>query len=277
MLSRMSPAASPTVRAFDAVAPDYDRATDGRLFRLQRQQAQRLLRRWLPARGRVLEIGCGTGADAAFLAGLGLEVIACDPSPEMRRLTERRAMAAGVVERVRVLDCGVEMLPSLLDAIDATGVDAIVSNFGALNCVASLDPLGRLVSCRLRPGGSVVLGLLNDRCLWERAYFTLTGRRALAGRRHDGPVPVGGIDVPTWYHPLDTVGKALGSRMTLTHVRGLGVLVPPPYLEPRWRQVPAPVAAAVTAADRVASWLPGLRTAGDHVLARWEKRRYGDG
>lgn len=187
MLSRMSPAASPTVRAFDAVAPDYDRATDGRLFRLQRQQAQRLLRRWLPARGRVLEIGCGTGADAAFLAGLGLEVIACDPSPEMRRLTERRAMAAGVVERVRVLDCGVEMLPSLLDAIDATGVDAIISNFGALNCVASLDPLGRLVSCRLRPGGSVVLGLLNDRCLWERAGTS----RSPAGERWPAAATMG--------------------------------------------------------------------------------------
>lgn len=277
MPSRATHAASATVRAFDAAAPGYDRATGGALFRLQRQQAQRLLRRWLPARGRVLEIGCGTGVDAAFLAGLGLEVIACDPSPEMRRLTERRAMAAGVVDRMRVLDCGVEMLPALLDAVDAAGVDAIVSNFGALNCVGSLVPLGRLVASRLRPGGCVVLGLLNDRCWWERAYFTLTGRRALAGRRTDGLVPVSGIDVPTWYHGLDAVDVVLGDDVTRTHVRGLGVLVPPPYLEPRWQQVPAPIGAAIAAADRLASRLPGLRTAGDHVLARWEKRRYGRG
>lgn len=272
-----SRAATATVRAFDAAAPDYDRATDGALFRLQRRLAHRLLLRWLPARARVLEIGCGTGVDAVFLASHGREVIACDPSPEMQRLAERRAHAAGLSDRVRVLDCGLETLPSLLDAVDIAGVDAIVSNFGALNCVESLAPLTRLVSCRLRPGGAVVLGLLNDRCLWERAYFTITGRRALAARRHNGPVPVSGIDVPTWYHGLDAVGAALGPGVTRTHVRGLGVLVPPPYLEPRWQQVPSPIGALVAAADRVASRLPGLRVAGDHVLARWEKRRYDRG
>lgn len=272
-----SSATSATVRAFDAAAPDYDRVTDGALFRLQRAQAHRLLLQWLPARARVLEIGCGTGVDAVFLARHGREAIACDPSPEMRRLAERRVHAAGLVDRVRVLDCGLETLPSLLEAAGVSGVDAVVSNFGALNCVQSLAPLARIAASHLRPGGAVVLGLLNERCWWERLYFTVTGRAALAGRRRDGLVPVGGIAVPTWYHALGDVGRTLGPDLTPTHVRGLGVLVPPPYLEPRWQQLPAPVGAAVAAADRLASRLPGLRTAGDHVIARWEKRRYGRG
>lgn len=265
------------VRAFDAAAPDYDRATGGRLFHLQRAEAHRLLRLWLPARARVLEVGCGTGVDAVFLARHGHEVVACDPSSEMRRLTERRAREAGVVDRLRVLDCPLELLPGLVETLGPPRFDAVLSNFGALNCVASLDALGALAARHLRPGGTVVLGVLGAACLWERLYFTLTGRRALAGRRRDGLVPVGGVEVPTWYHSLDTLGRALGADLVLSDVRGLAVLVPPPHLEPHWRRVPRVVESVVAAADRGVAWLPGLRTRGDHVMARWEKRRYGRG
>jgi hypothetical protein len=42
-----------------------------------------------------------------------------------------------------ILSCGLQDLPQFLDALDhAEGFDAIVSNFGALNCAPSLDALG---------------------------------------------------------------------------------------------------------------------------------------
>jgi SAM-dependent methyltransferase len=43
----------------------------------------RLLQAHLPPRGRVLEIGCGTGRDAAFLAAHGFRVVATDASAAM--------------------------------------------------------------------------------------------------------------------------------------------------------------------------------------------------
>jgi SAM-dependent methyltransferase len=43
----------------------------------------RLLLRYLPEDGRVLEIGCGSGRDAAFLAGKGFDVTATDASSTM--------------------------------------------------------------------------------------------------------------------------------------------------------------------------------------------------
>jgi SOS-response transcriptional repressor LexA/SAM-dependent methyltransferase len=55
----------------------------------ERYQAQNLaplhaiLRRWLNAGMRVLEIGCGSGRDAQYLASLGCRVIATDASDEM--------------------------------------------------------------------------------------------------------------------------------------------------------------------------------------------------
>ena len=42
-----------------------------------------LLRRWIPLGSQVLEIGCGSGRDARFLADLGCRVTATDASDEL--------------------------------------------------------------------------------------------------------------------------------------------------------------------------------------------------
>jgi SAM-dependent methyltransferase len=43
----------------------------------------RVLRRWLPPCGRILEIGCGCGREAVFMASLDCEVVATDASDRM--------------------------------------------------------------------------------------------------------------------------------------------------------------------------------------------------
>lgn len=269
-----APAAA--VRAFDRLAPVYDRLAEGDLFRGQRTRTHAALTRWLPPRSRVLEIGCGTGIDTAFLAAAGMDVVACDPSAEMQRLTFRRARLAGVADRVRVLGCGLESLPAFLDALEPDGFDAVVSNFGALNCVPCLDGLGAIAARHLRPGGSLLLCVMGRRCLWEIAYLTATGRRPAARRRRQpvAMVAVAGVDVPTYYHGLDDLDRALGDDVTLAQVRGIGVALPPPYLEPRWRRVPRPLRALAGGVDRLVTTWPVLNRCGDHVLARWVKRRY---
>ena len=67
----------------------------------------------------------------------------------------------------------------------------------------------------------------------------------MAARRrgaHVTVVPVAGIDVPTFYHRIGDIGASLGDDFSLDAVIGIGVMVPPPYLEPRWQQVPPVVA-----------------------------------
>jgi ubiquinone/menaquinone biosynthesis C-methylase UbiE len=51
----------------------------------------------LPARARVLDLGCGTGADATFLATQDYEVHGLDFSAEALRLADERARQSGVV------------------------------------------------------------------------------------------------------------------------------------------------------------------------------------
>jgi ubiquinone/menaquinone biosynthesis C-methylase UbiE len=262
--------------AFDRLAPTYDALASGEAFRLQRRQTHDLLSRWIRPGFRVLEIGCGTGVDTEFLARLGARVVACDPSDEMLSRTKRRLAVAGLGDRAGILSCGLQDLPQFLDALDhAEGFDAIVSNFGALNCVASLHPLGAIGCRHLRAGGAIAIGLIGRTCLWETLYFTARRDPARARRRHvtNAAVPVAGIDVPTFYHRTRDLAASLGEGFTCEAVIGVGVMVPPPYLEPRWQQVPPTLRRAAAGIDRVTGSWPLVNQLGDHTLTRWLKRR----
>ena len=262
--------------AFDRLAPAYDALVSGDTFRHQRAQTHAAFGSWIRPGFRILEIGCGTGLDTLFLAGLGTRVVACDPSEEMLALTRRRLAGAGLGDRVGLLSCGLQELPQFLDALDRSeGFDAIVSNFGALNCVPSLDALGVLGRRHLRPGGAVVVGLIGRSCLWETLYFTLRGERAKAARRRaaHASLPVAGVEVPTYFHQQRDVTAMLGHGFRLAGTIGIGVLVPPPYLEPRWQQVPRAIRQAVAGVDRITAGWPLLNQLGDHTLMCWEKSR----
>jgi len=58
-----------------------------------------------------LEIGCGTGANAVWLAGRGFRVTAVDISPNAVRMAERKARAAGVQVAVLAADFMAETIP----------------------------------------------------------------------------------------------------------------------------------------------------------------------
>lgn len=271
--SRRAPAA--TV-AFDRLAPAYDMLVSGDSFRHQRRQTHAAFRRWLRPGLRVLEIGCGTGVDTAFLAGMGVRVVACDPSEEMLSRTKRRLDKVGVGDRVGILPCGLQDLPTFLDALDhAEGFDAVVSNFGALNCVPSLEALGAIGRRHLHPGGTMILVLIGRSCLWETLYFVARGEAAKAARRRqpNSAVPVAGVEVPTFYHRRADVRDSLGAGFSLDGALGLGVAVPPPYLEPRWQRLPAVVRRAAAGFDRATASWPLLNQLGDHSLTRWVKSR----
>jgi ubiquinone/menaquinone biosynthesis C-methylase UbiE len=266
--------------AFDRLAPAYDALVSGDAFQHQRAQTHAAFRRWIKPGFRVLEIGCGTGLDTVFLAGLGARTVACDPADEMLSRARRRIEMTGVGDRVALLSCGLQELPHYLEALDhAEGFDAVVSNFGALNCVRSLDALGVIGRRHLRPGGAIILGLIGRTCLWEALYFTARGERGRAARRRtaDVAVPVAGIDVPTFYHRRRDVRACLGEGFRLDGAVGIGVAVPPPYLEPRWQQVPGLIRRAAIEVDRAAARWPVLNQLGDHTLTRWLKSRVAHG
>lgn len=101
-------------------------------------------------RGRVLEIGAGTGLNFQFYGG-DTEVVALEPGRALREKAMERGRAPGVKARVEVVYGRAEQLP-----FDAESFDAVVATF----VLCSLEDVPRsLAEVRrvLRPGGSLWL------------------------------------------------------------------------------------------------------------------------
>src|SRR5690349_5932366 len=100
--------------AFDSVAADYD-GDRGNNAAIQDMRGE--MWRWLDATfapgSRLLDLGCGTGLDAARLAQRGHRVTATDWSPAMVRRTSDRAHREGLADRVLAINIGAHELQQL--------------------------------------------------------------------------------------------------------------------------------------------------------------------
>src|SRR4051794_32725474 len=129
-----------TQRAFDSVAADYDGPTgNNALIQWMRQRLWETVDATVPQGGRLLDLGCGTGLDAAHFAGEGYRVVATDWSPLMVERTRGRAQAEGLQERLTVRQVGSHQL----DQLDGEQFDGIYSDLGPLNCVPDLGAVAR--------------------------------------------------------------------------------------------------------------------------------------
>src|SRR5687767_11288299 len=116
-------------------------------------------------------------------------------------------------------------------------------------------------------------------CALAVLYLTGTRRSALARRSRSGGrlgVPVGGVDVPTFYRRIADLRHAVGIDNALDRVEGIGVAIPPPYLEPRWKKLPATVRTVLASIDRAIAPWPPFNRIGDHVLLHFLKRSAAD-
>jgi SAM-dependent methyltransferase len=121
----------------------------GRLTRLGDAVAYRV-----PAGGRVLDLGCGTGELALAIAAYGMRVTGCDISREMLQIAVA-ADASGSIDWVE-LEPGWQVLPFHAQALDAVVASSVLEYVD--------DPNAVLRECRrvLRPGG-IVLCTVPDR------------------------------------------------------------------------------------------------------------------
>lgn len=105
--------------------------------------------------GRALEIGCGSGTNAVYLAPQGFDVTAMDLSPVAVRRTRRRALAAGVSLRVLTADVTASAFP-------VAGPFDFFFDRGCYHAVRLADVTGYLDTIErvTRPGsfGLVLLG-----------------------------------------------------------------------------------------------------------------------
>jgi SAM-dependent methyltransferase len=251
--------------AFDYVASTYDEHfTYTAVGRAQRKQVWVQLLAAFPVGSRILELNCGTGEDARFLAKLGRSVFACDASAAMIEVAKRNHRNGGRIANLEYLHLSNEDLGAL-----PTGrpFDGAFSNFSGLNCLGNLQPIARDLASLIKPGGRVLACLWSRVCVAEILWYLLHGQplKAVRRRRSQAVARLGGLTIPVTYHTLGGLRRSFSPWFKLKSRRAIGLFVPPSYAE-RWMSRNEKMLERFEALDRSCAKLPFLRDFGDHIL-----------
>jgi SAM-dependent methyltransferase len=256
----------PAALAFDAVAPKFDsRFGAWASVSAQRRAVRAALLQKFPSGGRILEIGGGTGEDAAFLAERGFDVLLTDPSPTMVKLSTEKLAPFGATAEMAA---GEEM-EDFAERYLAAGrplFDGAFSNFAPLNCVTDLTPVARGLARLLNPGATAMLVLFGTCCPGEIVVEVLRGRPRQALRRwKHGTVSarLARREFDIVYHRRSEIARAFAPWFVLERRIGIGVTVPPSAAEP-WISRQPRLLAAMEKIDRMLA--RPLAMLGDHVM-----------
>jgi len=255
--------------AFDTIAEEYDQIfTYSILGKAQRSLVHMALRGSFRDGQHVLDLNCGTGEDAILMAAKGISVLACDVSKRMIGVAREKLASYNAKLPVTFAVCANEHLDLLKDCGQ---FDGALSNFGGLNCTADLTQVSRGLSDLIRPGGEVFLCMLGHFCAWEVVWHSVHGRWGKAFRRlKTGGVDsrIGGEIVHVHYPSVRQMREAFAPAFRLASWRGIGVAVPPSWMEPIFQDHPSFVD-WLTQIDRWLGVVPGFRGVADHVLLRF--------
>jgi SAM-dependent methyltransferase len=268
----------PASTAFDALAETYDETfTNSRIGRTQRDAVWRELDRVFRPGQEVLEINCGTGADAVYLAARGVQVLACDSSPRMIEVARRRLANPGSALRAPV---DFEVLATEeIGTLQALGsppqFDGALSNFAGLNCVEDLSQVARDLARLLRPGAPAVLCFFGPLCAWEILWYLAHGnpRKAFRRLRSGGDLAslAEGASVRVRYPGVRALARIFAPWFVLKRWKGVGAAVPPTYLEPLAQRFPK-VLRSLEGVDRWLGRCALARGMADHILLEFERK-----
>ena len=256
---------NPGALAYDAIAADYDLQVQGDDW--MRQVLHAHYRRVFRPSHRVLDVGCGTGIDAVALGRAGVRVLGIDFSPAMIARFHAKVATAGLGDLVEARVLRVEALHEL----ENQSFDGLISAFAGLSALDDLSQFAADASRLVRPGGRLLLHLLNRFSLWEwlgdAARFNWPAARQV-GRLRTREFTIGGRAVRhTLYFADEAYRRFFERRFALRGAYGLGALRPPHTL----RRIPRPVVDTLEWLDlRTGGW-PLLEDAGRFFVLDLER------
>lgn len=209
---------SRTAEKYDSFAEDHPNQTR------MRNKVYSHLERFIPSGARILELNCGTGADAVELAKRGYFIHATDIAPGMLERLRDKVSQNNLSERVTFQSCSFTELSSIKNA----PFDAVFSNLGGLNCIPDLSPVIAQLPHVLRPNGLVTWVLMPPVCLWEMAEI-FRGHPRLAFRRfakNGTRAHLEGLYFTVHYFTPKQVLRWFGAEYDCLAIEGLSVLTP---------------------------------------------------
>ena len=229
-------------QAFDPIASGYDAEfTHTPTGQFQRKRVYEILEKLLiqDRPERVLELSCGTGEDALWLAQQHCQVLATDVSGGMVETARQKIAAHHLQEQVECRQLPIEAIAGL----QAEGpFDLVFSNFGGFNCLSlsAIEKISTDIAALIRPGGHLILVVMPRFCWWETLYFLVKGKWHEAWRRRSlGPVTAAlgnGMSIDTWYHSPKQLCRVFKESFQVRQTRPVGFFLPPSYLDPAFKK-----------------------------------------
>jgi ubiquinone/menaquinone biosynthesis C-methylase UbiE len=250
---------------FDAMADTYDSQFTCTAIGMRMRQAvwARLAQRFHPGCS-VLEMNCGTGEDALWLARRGIHVLATDVSSRMLQVAEQKL--AAMTAHARLLRLSWEGLNELNGAT----FDGVLSNFGGLNCVIDLHAAAKALARKIRPGGYAMLCIMGPVVPWEWCWYLAQAKPSAAFRRlRRGGARWSGMAIH--YPTIRETRRAFAADFRMARVSAIGALLPPPYTEQGFGRAPGLIRALDWLERRVEAVWP-LPWIADHYLMELQRR-----
>lgn len=240
--------------AFDVIARDYDASWTATPIGMSQRLAvwERIDSLFQPGQF-VLDLGCGTGADALHFESRGVNVYGVDSSAGMVGLARMHGVSAGFIPIEEVHQIRAQF-------------DGALSNFGALNCVSSLNDVAASLAGKVCAGGYVALCFIGSFCAWETCHYLLRRQFGRAFRRFH-PHRRSSLGVDVYYFSRRRILSAFRKYFRLVGTYGIGLFVPPSYVKGLGDRTVARLAAL----DKYCAHLPLLRRLADHRLYIFER------
>jgi ubiquinone/menaquinone biosynthesis C-methylase UbiE len=257
---------------FDELARHYDTLfTTSLTGKAQREIVRRFLKRRIVQGSEILEINCGTGEDAYYLAELGCSVLATDASKGMIQIAmEKKENYSD--------DNPVFKQASIQDLDLATGTkkfDLIFSNFSGLNCLTETELIrsAERFHSLLNTNGRMILILFGTDCFWEKSYFFLKQKKGKIHRRNrNKSVEVQLLNslITVFYYKPAVLKAFYSTYFKMETLRPVGLFIPPTYLEPFFLRKRA-LFNILKSADRLFGSFSFLSNQADHYIAEFRR------
>lgn len=219
--------------AFDSAAEEYDFTIKNNYVNtwIRNRSIRELLRLSKPD-DVLMEIGCGTGAEAVLISKSVSRIIATDISPQMISLLTAKVRAKGLEGRIVPVLAKASAISNILETLAGEKPRIVYSFNGALNCEPNLTRFADNLHSLLADGGYFVCSIRNSLCLAEMIWHAavLQFDRMAPRKKQPIMVSVGGLDIPSVYYSPSTFEKYFSPRFKLERLIGLPTLLPPAYL-----------------------------------------------
>ena len=263
--------------AFDQIANIYDQQFSySEIGKLQRNEVWKYLDTMLTTSDplNILELNCGTGVDAIYMAKKGHHVLATDISGEMVKATLRKVSHHGLKDRVSALQLAFDELD---EWFVGQRFDLVISNFGGLNCIdgTAMQRLAYDITGLLKPGGRFVAVIMPEKCMMETMYFCSRFKFKEAFRRSSNDAvmaDLSGTGVATWYHSPKKVKRVFSGAFKHVATKPIGFMLPPSYTEPFFAKNKL-LLKTLNKGENIFNGIAALAPLSDHYLIDLELKR----